>query len=113
MTIPSLIFNSYQPPPQALYADLPATLQTFTADMHSLCSGGLVDTKYIADYHTREKASFLEYIFRKRLRSGCVDKAKGRRRVRVTFVGIDGARLPLDTYVNGTVSRQVLGDFYW
>jgi hypothetical protein len=49
---------------QGLYASLPATLTTFVADIESLCRGGLVDTKYIADYHARDPASFLEYLFR-------------------------------------------------
>lgn len=49
---------------QGLYAKLPGTLSTFVADLESLCRGGLVDTKYIADYHTRDLASYLEYLFR-------------------------------------------------
>lgn len=50
---------------QALYAELPKDLGTFVADMTELFPGGLYDTKYIADYVTREKASFLSYLYRK------------------------------------------------
>jgi target of EGR1 protein 1 len=57
-------FSLHSGTAQGLYASLPATLTTFVADIESLCRGGLVDTKYIADYHARDPASFLEYLFR-------------------------------------------------
>ena len=84
-----------------MYAELPGSLQTFVADMHSLFAGGVYDTKYIADYHTRETATFLEYVFRKRLRQGVRDAAKGRPALSVAFVGVHGARVPLERYGGG------------
>ncbi|KAJ3326542.1 hypothetical protein HDU76_012828 [Blyttiomyces sp. JEL0837] len=49
----------------AFYASLPATLEAFIADLSDMFKGGLMDTKYIADFVSREKASFLAYLFRK------------------------------------------------
>lgn len=49
----------------SFYADLPSKLSTFIADLSEMFLGGIVDTKYIADYVTREKSSFLAYLFRK------------------------------------------------
>ena len=50
---------------EAFFADLPPTLTTFVADLAGIFTGGVLDTKYVADYERREKASFLEYLFRK------------------------------------------------
>ncbi|KAF9413649.1 Target of EGR1, member 1 (Nuclear) [Podila epigama] len=49
----------------SFYADLPPKLGTFIADLSDMFQGGLYDTKYVSDYITREKASFLAYLFRK------------------------------------------------
>ncbi|CAB4395134.1 unnamed protein product [Rhizophagus irregularis] len=49
----------------SFYSDLPSKLSTFIADLSEMFLGGIVDTKYIADYVTREKSSFLAYLFRK------------------------------------------------
>ncbi|CAI2184630.1 17287_t:CDS:2 [Funneliformis geosporum] len=49
----------------SFYADLPDKLNSFVADLSEMFSGGIVDTKYIADFVTREKSSFLAYLFRK------------------------------------------------
>ena len=50
---------------QSFYSSLPASHNTFTADLSQMCQGGLYDTKAIANYQLGEEASFLEYIFRK------------------------------------------------
>jgi len=49
----------------SFYADLPDKLNVFIADLSEMFSGGIIDTKYIADFVTREKSSFLAYLFRK------------------------------------------------
>ncbi|KAJ3201004.1 Target of EGR1, member 1 (Nuclear), partial [Entophlyctis luteolus] len=50
---------------QSFYADLPAELDQFVVDVADMFAGGLLDTKYIADYVTHENASFLSYLYRK------------------------------------------------
>ena len=47
------------------YAPLPTQFSTFIADITLLFQGGVMDTKYVAEFYRREPASFLEYIFRK------------------------------------------------
>jgi len=42
------------------------SLQRFLADVAALYPSGVVDTKYIAEYHRHEHRSFLSYLFRKR-----------------------------------------------
>ncbi|KAF9111196.1 Target of EGR1, member 1 (Nuclear) [Mortierella sp. AM989] len=49
----------------SFYANLPPKLSTFVADLSDMFTGGLFDTKYISDYITRERSSFLAYLFRK------------------------------------------------
>ncbi|KAI9353761.1 ribonuclease CAF1 [Obelidium mucronatum] len=50
---------------QTFYTELPPDLDTFVADLHDLFPAGIVDTKYIADYVSHEKASYLAYLYRK------------------------------------------------
>ncbi|KAG0046127.1 Target of EGR1, member 1 (Nuclear) [Gryganskiella cystojenkinii] len=49
----------------SFYANLPPRLSTFVADLSDMFEGGIFDTKYISDYMTRERSSFLAYLFRK------------------------------------------------
>eukprot|EP00039_Didymoeca_costata_P021064 m.343297 g.343297 ORF g.343297 m.343297 type:complete len:446 (+) comp22659_c0_seq1:224-1561(+) len=53
---------------QGLYDDLPPSLDLFVAHLTELFPT-VFDTKYLAEYHFRESASFLEYLFRKLQRS--------------------------------------------
>lgn len=49
-----------------LYTSLPPRFDVFMADLSEMCTGGVYDTKAIAELHLHEQASFLEYIFRKK-----------------------------------------------
>ena len=50
---------------QSFLGTLPEKLDIFVADLTILFPAGLFDTKYIAEYETRENASFLAYLGRK------------------------------------------------
>ena len=51
---------------RAFYASLPPKIEGFVADLAEMTAkGGLFDTKYIAEFVTREKASYLAYLYRK------------------------------------------------
>lgn len=49
---------------QNLYLNLPAKLSTFLADVEDLFPAAVFDTKYIAEYLIRTKASYLQYVFK-------------------------------------------------
>ena len=49
---------------QNLYLNLPTKLLTFLADVEDLFPSGVFDTKYIAEYLVRTKASYLQYVFK-------------------------------------------------
>lgn len=50
---------------RAFYAELPDKLGVFIADLSEMFVSGLFDTKYVSDYVTRERISYLAYLFRK------------------------------------------------
>ncbi|KAG0231052.1 Target of EGR1, member 1 (Nuclear) [Actinomortierella wolfii] len=50
---------------QSFYLSLPSKLSMFTADLSDMFPAGIYDTKYISDYMTHERVSFLSYLFRK------------------------------------------------
>ena len=50
---------------QNLYSDLPLKASKFICDMCEMFKGGVLDTKYVADFEVRMVASYLEYVFRK------------------------------------------------
>ncbi|KAI8358098.1 ribonuclease CAF1 [Mortierella sp. GBAus27b] len=49
----------------SFYASLPPKLPMFVADLSDMFPGGIYDTKYVSDYITRERSSFLGFLFRK------------------------------------------------
>ena len=48
------------------YNKLPEKLEVFTSDVSDMFPAGIFDTKFVAEYHAREPASFLLYLFKKR-----------------------------------------------
>ena len=51
---------------ESFYAELPPSFNVFVADLATIFSAGLFDTKYLAEFEFRTQASFLEYLFRSR-----------------------------------------------
>jgi target of EGR1 protein 1 len=49
----------------SMFTDLPANLPIFTADLSDMFPGGIIDTKYISDYVSKEPVSFLSYLYKK------------------------------------------------
>ncbi|XP_077865432.1 target of EGR1 protein 1-like [Saccoglossus kowalevskii] len=70
---------------QCFYSELPSSMATFLADLSEIFSGGLFDTKYIAEFHSRMSASYLEYVFRKSQRDNAVNQSKGLKHVTIGF----------------------------
>ncbi|CAL4065745.1 unnamed protein product, partial [Meganyctiphanes norvegica] len=50
---------------QSFYTDLPMKADTFAADLNDMFTGGVYDTKYIAEYTERMPATYLEYLYKK------------------------------------------------
>ena len=50
---------------RSFYGPLPKALAVFAADLSEMFSGGVFDTKNMAEAVMREPASFLEYLFHK------------------------------------------------
>ncbi|EJW86356.1 CAF1 family ribonuclease [Wuchereria bancrofti] len=75
---------------QHFYSVLPETFSEFVvsvSDWFLLSEGipGLYDSKYIAEYISRFKASFLEYVFRKCQRENAIEQARNRLYVSIEF----------------------------
>ncbi|CAG2162619.1 unnamed protein product [Oppiella nova] len=70
---------------QNLYSDLPQDLQTFIADLVELFPAGILDTKYIADFHERLNRSYLEYLFYDRQRFNIERSLQGKTCIDITF----------------------------
>ncbi|XP_070564072.1 target of EGR1 protein 1-like [Ptychodera flava] len=70
---------------QSLYTELPTTMSSFIADLSEMFVGGIYDTKYIAEFHARFSASYLEYVFRKSQRDNALSQSKGESYIAVEF----------------------------
>ncbi|XP_791390.3 target of EGR1 protein 1 [Strongylocentrotus purpuratus] len=70
---------------QNFYTDLPPSSAQFIADLYEMYSGGIIDTKYVAEYEARMPSSYLEYVFRKSQRDNAIRKTKGLHHASVVF----------------------------
>ena len=70
---------------QNLYAQLPKTLPTFIADLCEMFPNGIYDTKYIADYICRTEATFLEFVFKKLVKTNKTRHSKALTHIKVEF----------------------------
>ncbi|OZC07279.1 hypothetical protein X798_05699 [Onchocerca flexuosa] len=88
---------------QHFYSVLPKTFSEFivnVSDWFLLPGGipGLFDSKYIAEYVTRFKASFLEYVFRKCQRENVIEQARNR-----LYVSVEFDFTPAETQLKNTI----------
>ncbi|EFO22525.1 hypothetical protein LOAG_05962 [Loa loa] len=88
---------------QHFYSVLPETFSEFVvsvSDWFLLPEGipGLFDSKYIAEYITRFKASFLEYVFRKCQRENATEQTRHR-----LYVSIEFDFTPTETDLKNTI----------
>ncbi|CAJ0585815.1 unnamed protein product, partial [Mesorhabditis spiculigera] len=72
---------------QQLYTPLPEKLKDFLAALSELFppESALIDSKYLAEYTTRMKGSFLEYVFRRCQRDNVYEAFKNRACIEVHF----------------------------
>ncbi|XP_062509630.1 target of EGR1 protein 1-like [Corticium candelabrum] len=70
---------------QHFYAPLPLKLNTFLSDLSDIFPSGIFDTKYVAEFCTRDEASYLHYIFRKRQRRNIMLRLKGEKHIELMF----------------------------
>ncbi|XP_068676879.1 target of EGR1 protein 1-like [Montipora foliosa] len=67
------------------YNKLPEKLEVFTSDVSDMFPAGIFDTKFVAEYHAREPASFLLYLFKKSQRNNLQHEKSGEKHVSVKF----------------------------
>uniref|UniRef100_A0A915C9P9 C3H1-type domain-containing protein n=1 Tax=Parascaris univalens TaxID=6257 RepID=A0A915C9P9_PARUN len=76
---------------QHFYSNLPATLVEFLANicdwftLDESGTPGFFDSKYLAEYSARLKASYLEYVFRKCQRDNAVEASSSRAYISIEF----------------------------
>lgn len=71
---------------QNLYGEMPPKSSQFISDMSEMFRGGVLDTKYVADFEARMVASYLEYVFRKCQRSNARLEHEGKQHVAISFL---------------------------
>ncbi|XP_028392038.1 target of EGR1 protein 1-like [Dendronephthya gigantea] len=87
---------------QNFYTDLPSSLSTFLADLSVMFNAGVIDTKYIAEFHAGCSATYLNYIFKKSWRENIEYEASGK-----TCVTIECCSYPstADVSINGIINK--------
>ena len=87
---------------QNCYTDLPSSLSTFLADLSVMFSAGVIDTKYIAEYHIGCNATYLNYIFKKSWRQNIENEA-----IDKSYVTIECCKYPstADVSYNGIFNK--------